>query len=172
MKILGLDVASIDTGWAVLVFSGDGPPSLLDWGLIHQPSGWKVGKKLYTFRNSLRDVVHAANADEVVVERPFIKNRTAVEAIYRFHGATSLVVYEIMEKEVVNVAVDRIRSILGVSVKKKKGGPKPDPKRPALDLVNKKFGTEFTEKQYDITDAIATGWAGYSEIMAERRKRK
>ena len=169
MKILGLDVASIDTGWAVLDFPGDGPPSLLDRGIIHQPSGWKVGKKLFHFTAALEAVVQSSQPDEVVVERPFIKNRTAVEAIYKFHGAVSLVVYTVMEKEVIDMAVDKIRSRLGVSVKRKKGGPKIDPKAPVLKIVNEKFDLELTEKEYDISDAIAAAWAGYSEIMSKRR---
>ncbi len=160
MIILGLDVASVDTGWAVLKFHEDGPPSLLDYGLIHVVAGWKIGKRLWHFRDQLTKVIHNSKASHPVVERPFIHRRTAVEAIYRFHGVVQELVYDIMQQEVVPMEVGKIRSRLGVAGKKKGV----DPKEPVRLLVNRKFGINLTEKEYDISDAIAVAWSGYSEV--------
>jgi len=166
MRILGLDIASQNTGWAVLDFPGNGPPSVKELGLIHHPKHWKIGRKLFDFYEELSSVIHKSQADHVVIEAPFIFRMTAVKALYKFHGVARLVVWEIKNTDLTEIPVSKIRSILGVAQKAKKGTSQ---KTAVRKLVNEKFGLSISETEEDISDAIAAAWAGFQFVKKAKK---
>lgn len=172
MRIMGFDVASFKTGWAVLDYNESGPPTLVAQGLISYPAKWKSGRRLASFMEDIDKLLNTWAPHHVVVERPFVFRRTAVEALYKCHGVLKAAVYinkdrfsHLMNPEVTEIAPSKVRGILGVEAGKKGEGKK------RLRLkVNEKFGLNLTEEEEDVSDAIGVAWSGYSLIRKKWRK--
>ena len=154
MLLLGLDIATYKSGWAVLNV-GDGPLELVSYGLIDLPTkkSVKLGQRLHLFREHLQAIIVEHEPDRVVIEDAHIRFIKSAKSLLKTHGIALGIVWQLLQKEVSYIQPAKIRGILGC---KDKTG--------ARLAVNERFELELTEEQEDISDAIATAWAGYSAV--------
>jgi hypothetical protein len=85
--------------------------------------------------------------------------------LYRVHGALILAIDEFnrdhgLGVEPLNVNVNTARKQLGITDKES-----------ARTLVNKTFSKEFTQADYDITDAIIIAWYAHVRAVTGERKK-
>jgi len=89
-RILGIDPASVTTGWA-LVEEG---PSLVDAGTIQINSRKSLDERLLLFREKLGELLVATSPDIVVAESPHIFRMSAAAALYQVRAMVLATVYD------------------------------------------------------------------------------
>lgn len=154
MRLLGLDIATYKSGWAVLNV-GDGPLDLVAYGLIDLPTkkSVKLGQRLHLFGQKLIDIMEDHDPDHVVIEDAHIRFIKSAKSLLKTHGVALEITWATLEKEATYIQPAKIRGILGCK-----------DKTDARLAVNARFELELTEDQEDISDAIATAWAGFSAV--------
>jgi len=173
MKVLGLDISSVSTGWAVLE---DDPLTLVEYGLITCETEKNLGEKLLRFDGELTEVLRR-NQDIawIGIEDTYNNNTVTMKALNRFLG----VAIKCAESELGNGAVYTDKTI-GKALGRKRSKPemgisiiaptsinkliglhgrleRDERKNAIIRLVNRKFQLGFTYEENDITDAIAVG---------------
>jgi Holliday junction resolvasome RuvABC endonuclease subunit len=151
---MGLDVATYQTGWAVIE-AGHGPLVLLNMGKItlsHKKS-LMLGQRLFLFGEELRKILSDNNPDQILIEDNFIKFMKTAKALNKFHGVAQAETWKFAGKEVITIPVTKIRQLLNC-----------EGKTGIRLMVNKRFNLSLSLDDEDVSDAIAVAWAGYSRV--------
>lgn len=165
--VLGLDLSSASTGYAVL----DGYGTVLEYGLIKLKHDTH-GERLVEFEIQLLSVLHKWNPTLIVIEEVWRgPNPKTFKILAYYHGVAQKVIYGWNRSNAVYLMPTEARAMVGEKYrvklvgKKKKKGKKAkgkDSKELAFNFVKKHFDyKDFTFKTHnDITDAIVLGLAG------------
>lgn len=118
MIILGLDISSTRTGWAVLKNGRFYRRVGVDYGFICPVSSLEPGAKINFFRKELFSVVKNVGPDVVGIEDVFFyRNIGTLKVLSRFSGVALELVYSVLKKEPIYVQVKEIRSSFGTQDK-------------------------------------------------------
>lgn len=71
MRVLGIDPGTLNLGYG-LVDEADGKVTMVDCGVLSQPSRIPVEKRLCALYNRLGEVIARYKPDEVAIEEPFV----------------------------------------------------------------------------------------------------
>ena len=154
MIIVGLDISSTSTGWAVLregkFLSKEGR----DFGFIKPPKKLELSEKLHFFRNELVYVLESTLPDMVGIEDVFSsRNLKTFKLLSRFSGVGVEAVRSLLALEPEIVSVTQVRSCIGPQDKKSAFSK-------ICDIYNK---SEWVyEKHNDVADALAIAHYLYS----------
>lgn len=168
MRILGLDISSASTGWAVL---DDGVLLSRDnVGLIKFKAKQPHGERLVGFEARLREIITQFKPDLIAIEDlylSFTNPRVSVVLAY-YHGAAKKVVWDLMGVEPIVETATNFRKVLGAKYgvnllpgKKEKLATGKDSKHLTFELIQKIFGLDdWTFSAYnDKADALCVGLA-------------
>lgn len=162
MLILGLDIATYKSGWAVIE-TGDDLVKLVDYGLIDLPTQKKVklGERVYMLKEELSRIMEKFRPDQIIIEDAHIRFVKTAKSLLKTHGAVLVAAWEYAHQEITYITPAKVRGILRCK-----------DKDDVRNLVNQRFGLALTKEQEDISDAIGVGWAGYSLVGAALRKKR
>jgi hypothetical protein len=162
MRVLGLDLSTVSTGWAILE-TGDSSPVLKDCGLLNFSSTTNTKQALLLFSSTLSSVINKYKPfDIIVIEDTFVaKNVKTTKILNRVAGVAILTSFihspqsQILMIPVMSLRAakypklripEQIASKIGVALDKK------------LDkkIVQRAIMCEFNlnEAKDDVTDAI------------------
>jgi Holliday junction resolvasome RuvABC endonuclease subunit len=163
MIVLGLDVSSTSTGWAVLKTGRFNKKEGTGYGWIKPPSKYSLGAKLSYFSNELHIIINNTHPDIIGIEDVFLgfKNVSTLKVLSRFSGVAIESVYTLLGQDAKILQVKEIRKALGAQDKQK-----------AFDIISKKYKlTEWTfDKHNDVTDALAVAFCVNMLIKEEHKK--
>lgn len=118
MIILGLDISSTRTGWAVIKNGRFYNRLEKDYGFISPKINFGPGEKISFFRKELFLVIKNVNPDVVCIEDVFFhRNINTVKVLSRFSGVALELVYSVLKKEPLYIQVKEIRSTFGTQDK-------------------------------------------------------
>lgn len=112
MKILGIDISSRSTGWAII--DGD---DLVSYGKI-VPSGksMTVSQRMYLFHVELRKLIESKKPDEIVIEDVIqVRSVSVLKLLARFNGIAMIEAYKHMQREPVLYEPSKWKSMMGCS---------------------------------------------------------
>lgn len=145
--ILGLDISSSSTGWAVLKNGRFYAREGLDYGWIKLKSSISLAERLHLFSNEIERIISIVNPSFVGIEDVFYSRNAAVlKLLSRFSGVACEQVYSLLSYEPIIAEVRSIRAVLGSQEKEK-----------IFELIKNKYKLyKWSFKTHnDITDAIA-----------------
>ncbi len=142
--ILGLDVSSSSTGFAVLR-DGRWNKSKASYGMIKPPRKLPLGEKLVYFRDELEKVIKKISPTHIVIEDVFRgRNAKTVKLLSRFSGVTVELCRRLSKKEPTIVNALQARTCIGVRKKEE-----------AFSIITERYNLDWNfNKMNDITDAI------------------
>lgn len=151
MLVLGLDVSTACTGWAVLDSSG----KLVDVGAIELSKSPSIYTKATMVRDQLSSIKGRYGIESVYIEenlqsfrRGFSSAKT-LSTLARFNGVVSLISYEIFSVEPEHLNVNAARKSLGLKIlSKKKGGA--DTKLQVLEWVKRHLEEEGSSVEWPL----------------------
>ena len=168
MRVLGLDISSQSTGWAVLE-DGQLDKSCHHYGLIKMKHKTH-GERLAYFDNELHTIIVSYDVDMVAIEDVWAGKFILPSLILsRYRGIAEKVCWERFKTEpLVRTATD-FRKLLGLKYetnllpgKKEKLATGKDSKELTFELMCKVFDLKLDfEKDNDKTDALAVSLAAY-----------
>lgn len=145
--VLGLDISSRSTGWAVLkngrFYAREGK----DYGWIKLKSTIPLAERLNLFRSELVNILTSVRFDAVGIEDVFFsRSPSTLKLLSRFSGVACETVYDICGFEPIIVQVRAVRTVFGTQDKKD-----------IYKHVSDKYKLyKWTYKTHnDITDALA-----------------
>lgn len=165
MKILGLDVSSLSTGFALMK---DGYLDVNSIGTIQPNPKYLVGQKLVFFEKELKKLIKKYSPDEIVVENIFKgPNVNTLKLLSMWRGIVFKVSWEKLKKDPISIMPTEARKLVGVP-----GSSKEE----AFAFVVKKYNfTNFVFKNdNDRTDAIILALSYFfpHSIKIKKTKRK
>jgi len=153
MIVLGLDISSSSTGWAVLKHGRFYNRKGIDYGMIKPPKKLELSEKLVYFRTELIHLLETIQPDIAVTEDVFFfKNPKTLKLLSKFHGVAAEAVRDTIDFPIGVHTVKAIRSVIGTQGKEE-----------TFSEIVEKFklvGWEFS-KLNDVTDAIAVALYGH-----------
>ena len=174
MKVLGLDISSVSTGWAVL----ETPLKLIDYGLITCDVDLNLGQKLSKFDSDLNAILERhPDVSWVGIEDTYNNNTVTMKTLSKFAGVAikclqnSLGVGTTYSDSTIDKALNRRKGkpdggiflITPTSVNKLIGLvhrlDREERKTAIVEKVNTTFKLGFTLAENDVTDAIAVAMA-------------
>lgn len=159
MIVVGLDISSKSTGWAILKNGHFYARMEKDCGLIIIPDKYKPAEKLVFFRDKLERVVSGIDISCIVLEDVYLRNVTTIKVLSRFAGVACELIKRQCSIEPVIVPTKALRKSLGTQDKEE-----------VFNLIKEKYNLTFWEfdTHNDITDAIVA--ALYANNMYRGRK--
>jgi Holliday junction resolvasome RuvABC endonuclease subunit len=145
VKILGLDISSVSTGYCIV---DDGKLVKSTLGLIENESKDSIGIKLCHFENEVRKLVIKHKPNFVVIEDIFRgPNIKTFKTLAMFRGVCFKIVFELINIEPISIMPSEARKILGVNGITKEDG---------FEFIIDKYNfLEFDfDTHNDITDSI------------------
>jgi Holliday junction resolvasome RuvABC endonuclease subunit len=166
MKLLGLDVASADTGWALFEDS-----NLINYGLLDIGS-FKNGANitnntLYQFGNAINDIILEQDPDEIAIENIYIGlNKTTGLKLGMMSGIVRYFAYQHTQKEVQTIYPSEVNKAFGIpTVKSDKR------KKAIVKCVNEKFKLKLLQKNHDTADAIGIAMVAVGKSLKNTAKK-
>ena len=172
LNVLALDVSSVSTGWAHLVYKYKVPSAktkggkaskimVKNYGVIH-PTGKNASGRLILFESMLKIIIHQLEPDVIVVEDlNHMRNMNVVKTLGAFLGDAKKLAYEFTHADPVSLK----RTAILKKVLDDGGASKLD----VIQFVNKnllkkkKLSIEAKESE-DIADAIVAGYCYLLEV--------
>ena len=164
VKVLGLDVSSACTGFAVV---SDGYLDFNSLGTIQPPTKLLMGQKLVYFEKAIKKLLKKHRPDICVIEGCFKgPNAKTFQVLSMFRGVSFKVIQEVLHQDPISIFPTEARKAVGVDGVKKED---------AFKWVVERFGfTDFTlNKHNDICDSIVLALSYFAPPKpAKKRKRK
>ena len=133
MKILGLDVSSISTGYCII---NNERLSKSKCGLIQPNPRKSYGERLYTFETQLREIILKYKPDEVILEDIFKgRNIKTFKSLAMFRAIAIKTVYEELGIDPISLMASEVRALIGIK----------NTKEDAYDFIIKKY--KLTDKK-------------------------
>lgn len=148
MRILALDQASRITGWAI--FDGG---ELIEYGAIDASRYSDLGDRLYTLRNSVKNIITEFKIDKVILEDIFLDEQK-VNNIQTFKVLAEVfgVLYELCVE--LKIPVEAVLAGTWKSSLHIKGRTRPEQKKSAREWVLNNYNIKTVQ---DAADAICIG---------------
>jgi Holliday junction resolvasome RuvABC endonuclease subunit len=145
LVILGLDISSRSTGWAVLK-NGRWSKSGSSYGTIKIASKDSVPKRLVSFRNQLHVLIKRVKPTHVVIEEVFAgRNISTAKLLSKFNGVAVELCRRTIRKDPLVVLATEVRRFLGCGSKKEN----------AFKYVCDRYNLSWDFKKFnDVTDAL------------------
>ena len=143
VTILGLDVSSRSTGWAVLK-NGRFYKNEDNYGKILLEKQ-ELGVRLYNFRQKLKELLEKVNPDAVIIEDVFSGPSPGTSKLLaRFSGVAVELCYEILKAEPTVALATTVRKKLNVKGKEE-----------AFNFIKKRYKLDWDfKKMNDVSDAL------------------
>lgn len=153
--ILGLDVSSSSTGYAVLR-NGRWNKSAASYGFIKTSSKLSLPERLVSFRNQLHKVIKKVKPTHIVIEDVFKgKNVNTMKLLARFSGVAIEISRRSLRSNPTIVLAVTLRAFLGCGRKKEE----------AFKFICDKYNLDWSfSKMNDITDALALSLYKYKNL--------
>jgi Holliday junction resolvasome RuvABC endonuclease subunit len=95
MKILGVDISSRSTGWAIIQ-----DDKLLDYGKIVPSGKMSLGQKLCLFGNEISKVIEKYKPDEIAIEDVVqVSSVSVTKILSRFNGVAIIEAYKYLQRD-------------------------------------------------------------------------
>ena len=143
VKILGLDISAVSTGYSVM---NRGRLVKSVCGMIKPKPRRPYGERLQTLEAEIKKLIRDNNPDEVIIEDIFKgRNAKTFKILSMFRGVAIKAIYDEMEKDPLSVMASQARALLGIK----------NTKEDAFDFINSKYKLNYDfEEHNDITDSI------------------
>jgi crossover junction endodeoxyribonuclease RuvC len=157
--ILGLDVSSSSTGYAVLR-CGRWNKSKASFGKIKIPVELSLPKRLVMFRDELLKVVKRIKPTHIIIEDVFSgRNVATMKLLARFNGVAIEVSSRCLNKDPVISFTAAVRGFLECGRSKEE----------AFDFICTKYKLDWSfNKMNDVTDALALVLYYYKLLLKEK----
>lgn len=144
--ILGLDVSSSSTGYAVLR-NGRWNKSKASFGIIKTSSKDPLAQRLLSFRDQLEALLKKIKPTHVVIEDVFSgRNISTTKLLSRFSGVALEICLRRTKKEPLVITTMQVRSFLGCGKKKEN----------AFAYICDRYNLDWDfKKMNDVADALA-----------------
>lgn len=171
VKILGLDISSVNTGYCVF---SNGRFMKSSVGTINPDSKRSYGERLLYFEEEVIRLVQKHKPDKVIIEDIFKgPNITTFKVLAMFRGVCIKVIFEELGFDPISVMPSEARKLVGVDGIKKED---------AFEFVVKKYKLNDYDfdKDNNITDAIVLALSGHKmetlglteKDLKKKKKRK
>lgn len=152
--ILGLDVSSVKTGWAVLKNGKFYKRLGVDYGTIETSNKDNISNRLFTFRNELESILKECKPDIIIMEDTHLsKFVNALKMLVRFGAVAQEISWRTLSIDPILVPVKLARTVIGSQ----------DKEEVFNIVVNKYKLKDFKFNTHnDITDAIVLTLYGKS----------
>ncbi len=163
MRVLGLDISSVATGWAVV---DEGKPIVK--GVINLDPKLSPGAKTWYLRHQVETLIVLYKPNELAVEDVFLKiNYATTKVLSRLAGTIQELWYSVSGKDVLFYYAVTARSQADLGIKPA------SPKEQIMEATNKKFKFRPAIVDNNVSDAVLIaycGWRkkGYSEQEAAK----
>ncbi len=168
--VLGIDIASRRTGWALI---NNGRINKKYLGLINIKYNESMGKRLVAFEIALKELIEQYNPDEIVIEDIYKgRNAKTFKILSLFRGVAIKAIYEITGKDPISIMAIQVRKIINIT----------NNKEIVFNTLNDKYKLDFDFKKHnDIVDAIALCLAGHvmekqglseKDLRSKKKRRK
>lgn len=160
MKILGVDISSSITGWAVVDNS-----ELISYGAIDIKSMKRdaviTNSMLWGFGEKIRQLLELVKPDHMAVENVYMgMNPQTCKSLAMMSGIARYISVGMLHNEVPTIYPSEVNKYYGI-----KGNPKRKIRKDKLvQQANKFFGTSFLKKDDDIADAIGIAFVAYHKL--------
>jgi len=95
MKILGVDISSKSTGWAIL--EGD---KVIDFGKVNPTGKLSHANKLFLFAVELKRIIERCQPDEIAIEDVVqVKSVSVAKILARFNGVAIIEAYRHLQRD-------------------------------------------------------------------------
>ena len=117
--ILGIDISSSSTGWALLDNEKD--VILKEYGLIKPTGGMSVSQRLYFFGNEIKKVIEKYTPKEIVIEETvLVRGPVIMRTLASFRGVALFQAYSYQKREVTTYEPPNWKRIIGMKGNAKK----------------------------------------------------
>ena len=166
-KILGLDISSTATGWAVINEARE----LVDYGLI-KPKGEPYDRLQFT-KTALIKILVIEKPDYICIEDMIaFRNGLTTKLLNAFSGVCGLAAFEFNGRPPRMIASSSIKAFLGVNPRaiKRTGGDSLAVKEAVYTAVNNIYKLDIHpadprfKNRHDISDAIGAALKYYEEL--------
>jgi Holliday junction resolvasome RuvABC endonuclease subunit len=148
MRVLGLDISGVSTGWAVVDDGKVVAKGVIGFGA---KGDLTAGQKQYWLRHQVAGLIHIYHPDELAIENTFMKlNFGTCKVLDRLAGAVQSLWYEIARKEAVYYYATSVRPTLGL-----KGNCQ---KEDVVARVNEFFKLRPAVTDHNEADAVAVAY--------------
>lgn len=157
--ILGLDVSSSSTGYAVLR-NGRWTKSATSFGKIKIPSSLPLSQRLVQFRDSLQEVILKVKPTHIIIEDVFSgRNVATMKLLARFNGVAVELSRRLLGKDPTITLTAAVRSGLACGKSKEE----------AFSFICKKYKLDWTfNTMNDVTDALALALYRHAQLLEEK----
>lgn len=157
--VLGLDVSSNRTGYAVLR-DGRWSKAVSSYGIIKTPTDFSLSKRLVYFRNEIQQLIRRVKPTHIIIEDVFRgRNAATMKLLSRFNGVAIEISRRQLRKDPQTALAVEVRALLGCGRTKKE----------AFSFICTKYGLDWSfNKMNDITDALALALYGHKMLQKEK----
>jgi crossover junction endodeoxyribonuclease RuvC len=152
--ILGLDVSSVSTGWAIIKNGRFYRRENIDFGVIKTTNEDNISYRLSQFRDAVENILSINKPNIVVIEDTYRgPNVNTLKMLVRFGGVAQEITYRVLSIDPILVYTKEARSTIGSQDKEE-----------VFNIIVKKYKlNNFKFKTHnDITDAIVLAIYGNS----------
>jgi Holliday junction resolvasome RuvABC endonuclease subunit len=140
---------------------------LLDHGVIRLKEHRPIEQRLFDLREEVLSLALRASANNMyitvthfAIERAFGGKFPAVTlALGRLDGVLRELAWELTSKPAITLTATVVRGLIGSKTKAR-----------TQEIVAERFNLDLDKEPYDVSDAIALGWAALTRVRIERRE--
>lgn len=157
--VLGLDVSSSSTGYAV-IRNGRWNKSQSSYGLIKTPPALTLAERLVLFRNELHVVIKRVKPTHIIIEDVFSgRNISTMKLLARFNGVAIEISRRSLRTDPHIALTTKVRAFLECGRSKEE----------AFEFIRSKYHLDWSfNKMNDVTDALALALYQY-KILQEKK---
>lgn len=161
MKVLGLDISSVITGWAVIdngCLAGYGAINVKEY----KSENIITNKTLYMFGMEVNDLLYRFVPTHVAVENVYMgcNSKTAL-SLAMLSAVARVKSYEFTRQEIVTIYPASVNSFYKMKVK---GLTSASRKSLIISNTNDFFSIDLKKKDHDIADAISIAYVAYHKL--------
>ena len=161
--VLGFDVSSSSTGWAVIKSGRFYKRKGKDYGIISFSKKLSHSNRLSLLRVECTRIIEKVKPDIVIIEDVFVgRNPKTTILLSRYSGVVIESVYSTLKKDPIIFTVKEIRKIIGSQ----------DSKEESFKFIKKKFklSSNWQFKSHnDIIDGLAAALSGYIRFKESKK---
>lgn len=167
MKVLGIDISSVKTGWA-LIDEG----TLVKYGYIDvkkfkNPTA--NNSTLFLFGNEIQLLLNDCTPDYVAVENLYAgPNPKTLILLGMLSGIARYFSYSHTAEEVLNIMPSEVNKLVGIP---SRGVKRPERKKAIISGINKMFNLQLLQKDDDLADAMGLAYVAYLTLKSSATPR-
>lgn len=167
MIVLGIDISSVLTGWAVINDGTLGDYGRVDVKQYKHPAA--NNQTLFMFGNDIKQLISDSTPDYIAVENIYGgPNTKTVVLLSMMSGIARYFGYSYTGEEVLNIMPSQVNSLVGIP---SRGVQRKERKSAIIKGINQQFELELTPTQDDIADAIGIAIVAYRLLNSKATPR-